>query len=128
MNQLKATFEGLRIVLIGDAHEQPMLHLKIKPFNINIRDWTGDVRYPASLYWDFVLMIAVTVTCDNYTCNTHQLLESDEFALGALYVITTSAHSSLIYLIVIDPWTLSTTVSFPRCPLNCICLPISGFP
>jgi len=47
MDQLKATFEGLRVVLIGDVHEQPMLHLKIKPFNINVRDWSGDVCYPA---------------------------------------------------------------------------------
>lgn len=45
-NQLKATFEGLRVVLIGDVHEQPMLHLKINPFNINVRDWTGSVSAP----------------------------------------------------------------------------------
>ena len=45
MEQLKATFEGLRIVLIGDVHEQPMLHLKINPFNIAVRDWSSDVRY-----------------------------------------------------------------------------------
>lgn len=93
MDQLKATFEGLRVVLIGDVHEQPMLHLKIKPFNVNIRDWSGDVRCPASLGWDFVLTVATTVTCDNYTRDTHQLLELDKFALGALYVLTTGTHA-----------------------------------
>jgi len=94
MNQLKATFEGLRVVLIGDVDEQPMLHLKIKPFNVNVRDWSSDVRYPASLYWDFVLTVPATVTRDDYTCDTYRLLESDKFALGALYVLTTRTHAN----------------------------------
>ena len=71
MNQLKATFEGLRVVLIGDIHEQPMLHLKIKPFNVNVRDWSSEVRSPASLYWDFVLTAPVSVTRDDYACDTN---------------------------------------------------------
>lgn len=71
MNQLKATFEGLRVVLIGDIHEQPMLHLKIKPFNVNVRDWSSEVRSPASLYWDFVLTVPVSVTRDDYACDTN---------------------------------------------------------
>ncbi|KAF9652010.1 vacuolar protein sorting-associated protein 13 [Thelephora ganbajun] len=55
--QLKATFEGLSIVLIGDVHEQPMLHLKIKPFNVNVRDWSGDLHATTTLathisYWN----------------------------------------------------------------------------
>ena len=50
MNWLKGTFEVLSVILIGDVHEQPVLQLKIKPFNFNVRDWSGDVRYPASLY------------------------------------------------------------------------------
>ena len=37
-------------MLIGDVHEQPMLHLNIKPFNITVRDWSGDVRDPVSWY------------------------------------------------------------------------------
>lgn len=94
MNQLKATFEGLRVVLIGDIHEQPMLHLKIKPFNINVRDWSSDVRYPASLYRDLVLTVPATVTRDNYTCDTYRLLEPDKFTLGALYV-PLLAHTSI---------------------------------
>jgi len=71
MNQLKATFEGLRVVLIGDIHEQPMLHLKIKPFKVNVRDWSSEVRSPASLYWDFVLMLPTPVTRDDYACDTN---------------------------------------------------------
>jgi vacuolar protein sorting-associated protein 13A/C len=47
--QLKGSFEGLRVVLIGDFHEQPMLHLKIKPFIVGVKDWTGDVREFQSL-------------------------------------------------------------------------------
>jgi len=69
-----------------------MLHLKIKPFDVNVRDWSSEVRSPASLYWDFVLTVPVTVTRDDYACDTNQLLEPDKFALGALYVSTTDIH------------------------------------
>lgn len=80
-------------MLIGDVHEQPMLHLKIKPFNINVRDWSGDVRYLVFLYCDFVLTVAATVTRDNYACDAHRLLELDKFALGALYVLTADTRT-----------------------------------
>jgi hypothetical protein len=48
-------------VLIGDVHEQPMLHLKIKPFNITARDWSGDVR--CSVSW---LEFCADGTCYSY--------------------------------------------------------------
>jgi len=41
--KLKASFDGFRLVLIGDLHEQPMLHLKIKPFIVGAKDWSGEV-------------------------------------------------------------------------------------
>ncbi|KAG2159854.1 vacuolar protein sorting-associated protein 13 [Suillus bovinus] len=55
--QLKASFDGFRLILIGDMHEQPMLHLKIKPFIIGARDWSADLRATATLatqisYWN----------------------------------------------------------------------------
>jgi vacuolar protein sorting-associated protein 13A/C len=43
LRQLKAEFDGFRLVLIGEAHEQPMLHLKTKPFRVNVQDWSADV-------------------------------------------------------------------------------------
>jgi vacuolar protein sorting-associated protein 13A/C len=43
-SQLKGSFDGFRFVLIGDMHEQPMLHLRIKPFIIGVKDWSGAVR------------------------------------------------------------------------------------
>jgi vacuolar protein sorting-associated protein 13A/C len=42
--QLKASFDGFRLILIGDLHEQPLLHLVIKPFALNLNDWSGEVR------------------------------------------------------------------------------------
>lgn len=84
MYQLKATFEGLRVVLIGDVHEQPMLHLKIKPFNITVRDWSGDVCYPASRCCGYVLTGPATAARDNHAGDPHRLLEPDKLALGAL--------------------------------------------
>lgn len=116
MDQLKATFEGLRVVLIGDVHEQPMLHLKVKPFNINVRDWSGDVRCLDLLYRVHPLMRPTAVTLDNYTGNAHRLLEPQKFALGTLYVPNTHTlpRSSLTHPVVIDPWTFSATVRFTR--------------
>jgi vacuolar protein sorting-associated protein 13A/C len=43
--QLKASFEGFRLILIGDLHEQPLLHLVIKPFLLSLNDWSGEVCY-----------------------------------------------------------------------------------
>ncbi|KAG1854133.1 hypothetical protein C8R48DRAFT_571621, partial [Suillus tomentosus] len=56
-SQLKASFDGFRLILIGDIHEQPMLHLKIKPFIVGARDWSGDLHATATLatqisYWN----------------------------------------------------------------------------
>jgi vacuolar protein sorting-associated protein 13A/C len=41
--QLKASFEGFRLILIGDLHEQPLLHLVMKPFLLSLNDWSGEV-------------------------------------------------------------------------------------
>lgn len=42
-SQLKASFDGFRLVLIGDMHEQPMVHLKVKRFIVGAKDWSGAV-------------------------------------------------------------------------------------
>ena len=44
-SKLKGSFDGFRLILIGDLHEQPMLHLKVKPFIIGAKDWSGEVRH-----------------------------------------------------------------------------------
>jgi vacuolar protein sorting-associated protein 13A/C len=41
--ELKATFQGLRLILIGDLHELPILDMNISEFLVNIRDWSSDV-------------------------------------------------------------------------------------
>jgi hypothetical protein len=43
--QLKGSFDGFRLVLIGDLHEQPMLHLRIKSFIVGAKDWSGEVGH-----------------------------------------------------------------------------------
>ncbi|KAF9459895.1 vacuolar protein sorting-associated protein 13 [Collybia nuda] len=47
--QLKGSFDGFRLVLIGDLHEQPMFHLKIKPFVLGINDWSNEVQATTTL-------------------------------------------------------------------------------
>ena len=41
--QLSAKIEGFRLVLIGDLHEQPMFHVKIKTFEVSAQDWSNNV-------------------------------------------------------------------------------------
>ena len=43
--QLKASFDGFRLILIGDLHEQPLLHLVIKSFVLSLNDWSGEVNH-----------------------------------------------------------------------------------
>ncbi|THV04954.1 vacuolar protein sorting-associated protein 13 [Dendrothele bispora CBS 962.96] len=55
--QLKGSIDGFRLVLIGDLHEQPMLHLKVKPFIIGAKDWSGNLSATTMLatqisYWN----------------------------------------------------------------------------
>ncbi|KIY71623.1 vacuolar protein sorting-associated protein 13 [Cylindrobasidium torrendii FP15055 ss-10] len=55
--QLKGSFDGFRLVLIGDMHEQPMLHLKVKRFIVGAKDWTGELHATSTLatqisYWN----------------------------------------------------------------------------
>ncbi|KAG2023495.1 hypothetical protein CC2G_001143 [Coprinopsis cinerea AmutBmut pab1-1] len=55
--QLRASFDGFRLILIGDMHEQPMLHLKVKPFIVGAKDWSGALHATTTLatqitYWN----------------------------------------------------------------------------
>ncbi|KAJ7487596.1 vacuolar protein sorting-associated protein 13 [Mycena galericulata] len=54
---LKGSFDGFRLVLIGDMHEQPMLHLKVKPFIIGAKDWSSELQATTTMatqisYWN----------------------------------------------------------------------------
>ncbi|KAK7064233.1 hypothetical protein R3P38DRAFT_3417731, partial [Favolaschia claudopus] len=54
---LKGSFDGFRLVLIGDMHEQPMIHLKVKPFIIGAKDWSGELQATTTMatqisYWN----------------------------------------------------------------------------
>ncbi|KAJ3551176.1 hypothetical protein NM688_g4862 [Phlebia brevispora] len=55
--QFKASCDGFRLVLIGDLHEQPLIHLRVKPFIFGAQDWTGEVQATATWsvhisYWN----------------------------------------------------------------------------
>ncbi|CAK7229600.1 Vacuolar protein sorting-associated protein 13 [Sporothrix bragantina] len=41
---LHATIEGIRVVLIGDLHELPILDLSIKNFTLSAEDWSSNLR------------------------------------------------------------------------------------
>ncbi|PFH54473.1 hypothetical protein AMATHDRAFT_72271 [Amanita thiersii Skay4041] len=55
--QLKCSVDGFRLVLIGDLHEQPVIHLKVKPFIVGVQDWSGELRTTTTIdshinYWN----------------------------------------------------------------------------
>lgn len=86
--QLKASFDGFRLILIGDLHEQPLLHLVIKPFLLSLNDWSGEVCYICDiLSASSASPWPLKAAGGNYGFEFHQLLESDKFALGATYVL-----------------------------------------
>lgn len=47
--EMNAVVEGVRVILIGDMHELPLLDLSVKKFNVDVRDWsstmTGDFSF-----------------------------------------------------------------------------------
>ncbi|KZS92954.1 vacuolar protein sorting-associated protein 13 [Sistotremastrum niveocremeum HHB9708] len=55
--QLKATIDGFRLVLIGDLQELPILHLQTKPLEIVVKDWSGQMHASTTVgteisYWN----------------------------------------------------------------------------
>jgi len=47
--ELKANIEGLRIILIGDAHELPLLDVSIKHFTARLGDWSAEMTGDTNL-------------------------------------------------------------------------------
>lgn len=41
--ELKAEIAGMRVILIGDTHELPLLDVSVKHFAVKLKDWTGEV-------------------------------------------------------------------------------------
>ncbi|KAF8591826.1 vacuolar protein sorting-associated protein 13 [Ramaria rubella] len=46
---LKGTFDGFRLVLIGDVHEQPLLHFSTRPFEVVVKDWSSGLQASTSI-------------------------------------------------------------------------------
>ncbi|CAO2655854.1 Nn.00g046570.m01.CDS01 [Neocucurbitaria sp. VM-36] len=47
--EMHVKIEGIRVVLIGDVHEMPMLDWRVKKFNVDVRDWSGAMVADTSL-------------------------------------------------------------------------------
>ena len=43
-----AEIDGIRIILIGDMHELPLLDWSVKKFDVNVKDWSGAMSADAS--------------------------------------------------------------------------------
>ncbi|VEU24436.1 DEKNAAC105592 [Brettanomyces naardenensis] len=42
--KLKASFGGVRLVLIGDVHELPVLDMEVKPLEVTAKNWSTDLQ------------------------------------------------------------------------------------
>lgn len=47
--EMHVNIEGIRVVLIGDVHEMPMLDWHVKKFGVDVRDWSGAMVADTSL-------------------------------------------------------------------------------
>ncbi|KAK1781448.1 hypothetical protein QBC45DRAFT_57630 [Copromyces sp. CBS 386.78] len=47
--QLTAAIEGIRVVLIGDVHELPILDLSIKSFSTSAENWSSNLKAEAAI-------------------------------------------------------------------------------
>ncbi|KAH7135967.1 hypothetical protein B0J11DRAFT_425934 [Dendryphion nanum] len=47
--EMNVKLEGIRVVLIGDVHEMPMLDWRVKRFGVDVRDWSGAMTADMSL-------------------------------------------------------------------------------
>jgi len=47
--EMKIQMDGIRVVLIGDLHELPMLDWSVKKFAVDVRDWTGNMTADTSI-------------------------------------------------------------------------------
>lgn len=47
--ELKINLEGIRVVLIGDLHELPILDWSVKKFGVEVRDWSGAMTADTSI-------------------------------------------------------------------------------
>lgn len=41
--EMSIQMDGIRVVLIGDLHELPMIDWSVKKFGVEVRDWTGNM-------------------------------------------------------------------------------------
>lgn len=46
--ELTAVLEGVRVILIGDLHELPLLDWSVKKFNLDVRDWSSSMTADTS--------------------------------------------------------------------------------
>ena len=46
--EMTVQMDGMRVVLIGDLHELPILDWSVKKFTIDVRDWTGNMTADTS--------------------------------------------------------------------------------
>ncbi|OQE23254.1 hypothetical protein PENSTE_c009G01087 [Penicillium steckii] len=42
--ELSANIDGLRVILIGDLHDLPLLDWSVKKFNVDVRDWSSTLN------------------------------------------------------------------------------------
>ncbi|KAJ5899161.1 hypothetical protein N7495_003905 [Penicillium taxi] len=46
--ELSAKIDGIRVILIGDLHDLPLLDWSVKKFNIDVRDWSSTLNVDTS--------------------------------------------------------------------------------
>ncbi|GMG40334.1 unnamed protein product [Ambrosiozyma monospora] len=112
---LTVNIEGLRLVLIGDVHELPVLDMEVKPFEFVAKNWSTDLEahttikslanvfnYSTSLWeplldpWSFSLHVSKTASPRESLAIDVVSRDSAEFTLTSRTVALLSNISSLL--------------------------------
>ncbi|KAK4893967.1 Vacuolar protein sorting-associated protein 13 [Elasticomyces elasticus] len=83
--EMKIQMDGIRVVLIGDLHELPIMDWSVAKFGVDVRDWTGNMTADTSLDTYFNVYnfskSAWEPLIEPWTLGFHMAKENDKMAV-----------------------------------------------
>lgn len=74
--------QGIRLVLIADLHEAPILHLNAKAFTASASDWSTQACFVGVQSCEILMIVGWVASRNDVDSPDDKLLESEELPLG----------------------------------------------